>query len=47
MKSINPGMPYETAETGTPLDYAEDLYRFYFEVGEHNHTQKIKAVSSP
>ncbi len=32
MKSDNAEPPYETSEIGTPLDYTEDLYRFYFEI---------------
>ena len=27
---------YEILEMGTLLDYTNDVYRFYFEVGEHN-----------
>jgi hypothetical protein len=27
-------------EIGTPQDYTETLYRFYFEVGEHNDLAK-------
>ena len=32
MNSNNADPPYETSEIGTPLDYTEDLYRFYFEI---------------
>ncbi|WXT99515.1 MAG: hypothetical protein Ctma_0214 [Catillopecten margaritatus gill symbiont] len=28
--------PYETLEIGTPRDYTSDVYKVYFEVGEHN-----------
>jgi hypothetical protein len=36
MKSTDAAPPYETLEIGTPSDYTNDVYRFYFEVGEHN-----------
>jgi hypothetical protein len=36
MNSNNADPPYETSEIGTPLDYTEDLYRFYFEIGDTN-----------
>ncbi len=36
IKSTEATPPYETSEIGTPLDYTDDLYRFYFEVGENN-----------
>lgn len=36
MKSNNAEPPYETSEIGTPLDYTEDLYRFYFEIRDTN-----------
>jgi len=32
MKSNDAIPPFETTEIGTPLDYTEDLYRFYLEV---------------
>ena len=32
MNPKNADPPYETSEIGTPLDYTEDLYRFYFEI---------------
>ncbi|MEP4149440.1 MAG: hypothetical protein ABJL54_19625 [Halioglobus sp.] len=32
MKSDDAKPPFETTEIGTPLDYTEDLYRFYLEV---------------
>ena len=32
MKSNDATPPFETKEIGTPLDYTEDLYRFYLEV---------------
>lgn len=32
MKSTDATPPFETTEIGTPLDYTEDLYRFYLEV---------------
>ena len=34
MKSDDARPPYETSEIGTPRDYTDDLYRYYFEVGE-------------
>ena len=40
MKSTDASPPYETSEIGTPLDYTSDLYRFYFEVGEHDEAAK-------
>jgi len=36
MNSNNADPPYETSEIGTPLDYTEDLYRFYFEIRDTN-----------
>jgi hypothetical protein len=30
--------PYKTSEIGTPLDYTEDLYRFYFEIRDADGT---------
>lgn len=42
MKSTDAVPPYETLEIGTPKDYSNDLYFFYFEVGEFNeHALKI------
>lgn len=43
MKSTDDAIPpFETSEIGTPKDYSEDVYRFYFEVGEHkNNAEKI------
>ena len=35
MRSTDAVPPYETQEIGTPRDYTSDMYRFYFEVGEH------------
>jgi len=35
MKSTDAAPPYETLEIGTPSDYTNDVYRFYFEVGEY------------
>ena len=32
MKSNDASPPFETNEIGTPLDYTEDLYKFYLEV---------------
>ena len=34
MRSDDARPPYETSEIGTPRDYTDDLYRYYFEVGE-------------
>lgn len=34
MRSDDARLPYETSEIGTPRDYTDDLYRYYFEVGE-------------
>lgn len=45
MKSTDATPPYETLEIATPLDYTTDLYRFYFEVGEHNGIAK-KIISN-
>jgi hypothetical protein len=36
MKSTDANPPYETSEIGTPRDYTDDMYFFYFEVGEIN-----------
>ncbi len=36
MKSTDVKPPYETLETGTPLDYTSELYKVYFEVRENN-----------
>jgi hypothetical protein len=36
MNSNNADPSYETSEIGTPLDYTEDLYRFYFEIRDAN-----------
>lgn len=36
MNSNNADPPYETSRIGTPLDYTEDLYRFYFEIRDVN-----------
>ena len=36
MKSTDAEPPYETLETGTPLDYTSDMYKVYFEVCEHD-----------
>ena len=36
MNSSNADPPYEISEIGTPLDYTEDLYRFYFEIIDTN-----------
>ena len=33
MKSTDATPPYETLEIGTPKDYTDDVYRFYFEIG--------------
>jgi len=32
MRSDDARPPFDTSEIGTPLDYTEDLYRFYFEI---------------
>lgn len=32
MRSDDAIPPFDTSEIGTPLDYTEDLYRFYFEI---------------
>jgi len=40
MKSTDASPPYETSEIGTPLDYTDDLYRFYFEVSKHDEAAK-------
>ena len=32
MRSDEAIPPFETSEIGTPLDYTEDLYKFYFEI---------------
>jgi hypothetical protein len=40
MKSTDASPPYETSEIGTPLDYTSDVYRFYFEIGEHEEGAK-------
>ena len=42
MKSNEANPPYETQEIGTPKDYTNDLYRFYFEVGEYE--EKAKTI---
>jgi len=34
MRADDARPPYETSEIGTPRDYTDDLYRYYFEVGE-------------
>ena len=36
MKSTDTQPVYETFEIGTPLDYTSDMYKVYFEVGEHD-----------
>jgi len=36
MMSDRANPPYQTSEIGTPLDYTEDLYRFYFEIRDTN-----------
>ncbi len=36
MKNEEATPPYETLEIGTPQDYSSDVYKIYFEVGEHN-----------
>ncbi len=36
MKSTDAKPPYETLETGTPLDYTNDVYKVYIEVHEHD-----------
>ena len=35
MKSTDAVPPYETLEIGTPADYSNDMYHFYFEVAEY------------
>ncbi len=35
MKTDEKAEQYQTAEIGTPLDYTEDVYKVYFEVGEY------------
>ena len=41
MKSADDaGALYETSKLGTPKDYTEDMYRFYFEVGEYENAAK-------
>ena len=34
MRSDDAQPHYDTSEIGTPRDYTDDLYRYYFEVGE-------------
>ena len=38
MMSDRANPPYQTSEIGTPLDYTEDLYRFYFEIRDTDGT---------
>lgn len=40
MRSNDASPPYETSEIGTPSDYTSDLYRFYFELSEHEDAAK-------
>jgi len=35
MKSTDTAPLYERLEIGTPSGYTNDVYRFYFEVGEY------------
>lgn len=35
MESIHVDKLSDTSEIGTPRDYSDDMYRFYFEVGEY------------
>lgn len=38
MKPTNASFPDETSKVGTPKDYTDDMYRFYFKVGEYEST---------
>lgn len=38
MMSDEADPPFETREIGTPLDYSDDLYRFYVEVRDVDRT---------
>jgi len=41
MKLTDAKPPYESTEIGTPKDYTNDMYRYYFEVGESKSTAQI------
>lgn len=41
MKPSDASRPFEGAVSGTPLDYSEDLYRFYLEIADADGAERV------